>query len=184
MTLDTLKERLPDHAKDLRLNLSAIGGAGELSPRLAWGTALACAVASRNPDVVAAVAASAAPHLDEPSSRAARAAASVMSMNNVYYRFTHFMDGTDYSKMPARLRMHIIGNPGVDKLDFELWCLAVSAINGCESCVRSHEQVVRDRGATASMVQDAVRIASIIHALAVTLEGEAAYAAAAPAHAA
>ncbi len=177
-TLSSLKERLPEHARDLKLNLSAIGAPGELSPRLAWGTALAAAMASRHPDVIAAIAHGGAPHLDEAASKAARAAASLMAMNNVYYRFTHFMEGTDYARMPARLRMQVIGNPGVDKLDFELWCLAVSAINGCQTCVTSHEKVVRDKGATAAMIQDAVRIASIVQALAVTLDGEAAFAAA------
>jgi alkyl hydroperoxide reductase subunit D len=170
VSLGQLKERLPEWAKDLRLNLSIIGGAGELSPRLAWGTALASAIATKHREVVAAVAADAAPHLDEAAARAARAAASIMGMNNVYYRFTHFMKGHgEYDRMPAKLRMHTIGNPGVDKLDFELWCLAASAIGGCESCVVSHEQAVRERGATPGMVQDAVRIASVVNALAVTL---------------
>src|SRR5687768_731862 len=126
MTLQTLKDRLPEHAKDLRLNLSVIGGAGELSPRLAWGTALATAFATRQPEVIAAIAADAAPHLDAAASKAARTAASLMAMNNVYYRATHFLAGSgDYGKMPARLRMQAIASPGVDKLDFELWCLAV-----------------------------------------------------------
>jgi len=169
-SLDTLKEQLPEYARDLRLNLGLIGGAGELTPRLAWGTALASAIATRNPQVVAAVAGAAAPHLDDASARGARLAASMMGMNNVYYRFTHFMRGHgEYDKMPARLRMHGIGNPGVDKLDFELWCLAASAIGGCESCVVSHEHAVRERGATPGMVQDAVRIAAVVNALAVTV---------------
>ena len=179
MSLAQIKDRLPDYARDLKLNLSAIGGASELSPRQMWGTALASALASRNADLIAAVAADAAPHLDEVAQRAAKAAAAVMGMNNIYYRFTHFMgEGTDYGKMPARLRMQVIGNPGVDHVDFELWCLAVSAINGCEMCVRSHEKVVRDKGASQAMVQDAARIAAILHAVAAVLDGEAALAAA------
>jgi len=177
MTLQTLKDRLPEHARDLKLNLTVLGTPGELTPRLAWGAALACAIASRNPDVMRAIAAEAAPHLDEAAQRAARAAASVMAMNNVYYRTMHFLaDHGDYQKMPARLRMQVIGNPGVDKLDFELWCLAVSAIAGCHVCVTSHEKVVREKGATAGMVQDAVRIAAVVQALAVTLDGEGALA--------
>ncbi len=167
--LDALKARLPEHARDLRLNLAAIGGAGELSPRQAWGVALTAAVTARNPEALAAIAADAAPHLDAAADAAARTAASLMAMNNVYYRFTHAVGG-DYERMPARLRMQAIGNPGVDRLDFELWCLAASAINGCQVCMTSHERAVRERGATASMVQDAIRIAAIVHALAVTLE--------------
>jgi alkyl hydroperoxide reductase subunit D len=175
MTLQTLKDRLPEHAKDLKLNLGVLANPGELTPRLTWGTALATAIATRNADVIRAIAAEAAPHLDEATQRAARAAASVMAMNNVYYRAMHFLaDHGDYQKMPARLRMQVIGNPGVDKLDFELWCLAVSAIHGCEVCVRSHERVVREKGASPGMVQDAIRIAAVVHALAVTLDGDAA----------
>jgi alkyl hydroperoxide reductase subunit D len=175
MSLAQLKETLPDYARDLKLNLSAIGGASELSPRQMWGAALASALASRNAALIAAVAADAAPHLDEAALRAAKAAAAIMGMNNVYYRFVHFMGDTgDYGKLPARLRMQVIGNPGVDHLDFELWSLAVSAIKGCESCVRSHEKVVRDKGASAAMVQDAIRIASILHGVATVLDAEAA----------
>jgi alkyl hydroperoxide reductase subunit D len=96
-----------------------------------------------------------------------------MAMNNVYYRFVHFMggDASVYKTMPARLRMQAIGNPGVDHADFELWCLAASAITGCETCVRSHEQVVTQKGLTAAHVHEAVRIAAIVHALAATLDG-------------
>jgi len=176
MSLAQLKDTLPDYARDLKLNLSAIGGPSELSPKQMWGTALASAIASRNQALIAAVAADAAPHLDEATTRAAKAAAAIMGMNNVYYRFVHFMDGTDYGKMPARLRMQVIGNPGVDHVDFELWSLAASAVKGCESCVRSHEKVVRDKGASAAMVQDTIRIAAILHGVATVLDAEAALA--------
>jgi alkyl hydroperoxide reductase subunit D len=169
MTLDELRDGLPEWAKDTRLNLAIVAGGTSLEPRLAWGTALAAAAASRDPDVLAAVTASSAPHLGDADRRAALAAASVMAMNNVYYRFRHFMgEGSTYSTLPARLRMQVIGNPGIDHRDFELWCLAVSAINGCETCVRAHERVVLDKGGTAEMVHDAVRIAAVIHAAAVT----------------
>ena len=175
--LDALKARLPEHLRDLRLNLAIVTGASNLSPRQHWGTALASAYAARNPDVVRALAAAAAPHLDEPARKAAEAAASVMAMNNVYYRFLHHLgEGNAYQALPARLRMQAIGNPGVDHLDFELWCLAVSAINGCGACVAAHEQVVRGKAATAPMVQDAVRIAAVVHALAAALDGVAALA--------
>jgi alkyl hydroperoxide reductase subunit D len=172
MSLAAIKDRLPDYARDLKLNLAAIGAPGELSPAQAWGTALAAAVASRNPALLAAITADAAPHLDAAGARAARGAAAIMGMNNIYYRFTHFVDDSDYAKLPARLRMQLLGNPGVPALDFELWCLAVSAINGCAACVRSHDQVVRQKGATTGMVQDAVRIAAIVHAVAVVLDAE------------
>ena len=177
MSIDQLKDRLPEHAKDLRINLGVIAGSTALTPQQAWGTALAAATTARNPDVAAAIAADAITHLSPEAVNAARGAASIMGMNNVYYRFLHMMeDGGEYAQMPARLRMQIIGRPGVDHLDFELWCLASSAITGCEACVRSHEKVVRDKGGTKEQVQDAVRIAAVVHAVALTLDT------AAPAH--
>jgi alkyl hydroperoxide reductase subunit D len=94
-----------------------------------------------------------------------------MGMNNIYYRFTHMVHG-DYSKMPAKLRMNVMAKPGVEKVDFELWSLAVSAVNGCGMCMESHEKVVREHGVTAEQVQAAVRIAAVVHAVASVLDGE------------
>lgn len=170
MSIDHLKDRIPDYAKDLRINLGVIAGSTALTPQQAWGTALAAAVMARSPEVVAAVAAEAATHLSPEAQHAARGAASIMGMNTIYYRFTHMMgDEAEYKGMPARLRMQIIGKPGVDQLDFELWSLACSAIAGCETCLRSHEKVVRAKGGTKEVVQDAVRIAAVIHAVSLTL---------------
>jgi alkyl hydroperoxide reductase subunit D len=169
MSIDSLKERLPDHARDLRVNLGAITSSTSLKPQQAWGTALAAAVASRNAEVVAAIAADAP--LSAEAAAAARGAAAIMAMNNIYYRVQHMMgDGSAYAQFPARLRMQILGRPGVDHVDFELWCLAASVITGCENSVRGHENTVRERGGTEEQVQDAVRIAAVIHAVALTLD--------------
>jgi lipoyl-dependent peroxiredoxin subunit D len=168
--LDELKERLPDYARDLRINLGVIGSSTALSPQQAWTIALTSAATTRNRDLIAAVEADAAAQLDAKALDAARGAAAIMGMNNVYYRFVHFMgDGSEYGHMPARLRMQVIGNPGIDKLDFELACLAASAITGCEACVRSHEKAVRERSGTKEQVQDAVRIAAVLNGVAVAL---------------
>lgn len=169
-SIDQLKNRIPDHAKDLRINLGVIAASTALTPQQAWGTAVAAAVTSRSPEVLAAVLGDAGPHLSPEAQTAAKSAAAIMGMNNVYYRFTHMVgEAAEYGSMPARLRMQVIGKPGVEHLDFELWCLASSAITGCESCVRSHEKVVRERGGTKEAVQDAVRIAAVVHAVALTL---------------
>jgi alkyl hydroperoxide reductase subunit D len=169
MSIDRLKDRLPEHARDLRINLGAITSSTTLKPQQAWGTALSAAVASRNSEVVDAIAADAT--LSPEAASAARGAASIMAMNNIYYRFQHMMGGgSAYADLPARLRMQIIGRPGVDSVDFELWCLAASVITGCENSVRNHENMVRERGGTAEQVQDAVRIAAVIHAVALTLD--------------
>jgi len=170
MSLDALKDRIPDYAKDLRINLGVITSSTALTPQQAWGTAIASAVTARSPEVLAAIVADATAHLSAEAITAAKGAAAIMGMNNVYYRFTHFMGSeAEYAAMPARLRMQIIGKPGVDHADFELWCLASSAITGCEQCVRSHERVVREKGGSKEAVQDAVRIASVVQAVALTL---------------
>lgn len=93
-----------------------------------------------------------------------------MGMNNIYYRFLHLVEDAEYQSMPARLRMNVIGNPGIDKLDFELLSLAVSAVNGCGLCIISHERKLRDHGVTRETIQSAVRIAAVIHAVAGVLE--------------
>lgn len=168
--LDSIREVLPDWARDLRVNLGMIGAPGELSPREAWGTALAAAAATGHPELCAAIRRAGAADLDDAHVHAALAAASVMAMNTVYYRFRHVM-GPDapYRQMPARLRMQAIGNPGIEPRVFELWCLAVSAQHGCEACTRAHEAAVRERGGTAGQVHDAVRIAAVVAAAAVSL---------------
>ena len=172
MSLERLKLQLPDHARDLKINLGVIGNAAPLSPQQTWGTAVAAAVTSRNPEVVAAIDEAAAAHLSSEAMAAARGAASIMAMTNIYYRFVHMMgEASEYPEMPARLRMQILGKPGVDALDFELWCLAASAITGCEMCVRAHEKSVRDQRGTAEQVHEAVRIAAVVHAVALTLDG-------------
>ena len=172
MSIEALKERLPEYAKDLKLNLSSLAAEPALNEQQRAGTFIACALASRHAATTKAIFAEFAPKLSPEALTAARAAAAIMGMNNVYYRFTHLASAPDYKTIPARLRMNVIGRPGVDKTDFELWCLAVSAINGCGACIDSHEKVVRAGGMTAEQVQAAVRIASVVHAVASVLDGE------------
>ena len=178
MSLDALKERLPEYAKDLKLNLSTLAAEPSLNEQQRAGTFIACALASRHAATTKALFAEFAPKLSPEALTAARAASAIMAMNNVYYRFTHLASAPDYKTMPAKLRMNVIGKPGVDRGDFELWCLAVSAINGCGACIDSHEKVLRNAGMTAEQVQAAVRIASVVHAVAAVLDGEEAVASA------
>jgi alkyl hydroperoxide reductase subunit D len=93
-----------------------------------------------------------------------------MAMNNVYYRFRHLVGKPSYGEKPARLRMNRLVKPAGSKTDFELYCLAVSAINGCGTCMESHEKVVTAAGLSEDQVHDAVRIAATINAAAVALE--------------
>jgi alkyl hydroperoxide reductase subunit D len=167
MGLETLKNLLPEFAKDQKLNLGSVLSAPELTPVQAWGTALACAVASRNATVLAHITEEAQTHLSPELLDASRGAATIMGMNNVYYRYNHMLQeagDTEYASMPARLRMQIIAKNAAEKLDFELWCLAVSAINGCSACVVSHEKVCRDKGASRATIHAAVKIAAVVKA--------------------
>ncbi len=172
MSIEALKENLPDYAKDLKLNLSTLAAEPSLNEQQRAGTFIACALASRHEATTKAIFAEFAGKLSPEALSAARAAFAIMSMNNIYYRFTHLASSLDYRTMPAKLRMNVIGKPGVDKVDFELWCLAVSAINGCGMCIDSHEKVLRNAGITAEQVQASVRIASVVHAVAAVLDGE------------
>ena len=174
MSLDALKSHLPDYAKDLKLNLSSLAMESVLTEQQRAGTFIACAPAARNGETTEAILGEFAGKLSPEALDAARAAASIMAMNNIYYRFTHLSSSPDYRQMPARLRMNVIGKPGVDKADFELWSLAVSAINGCGMCIDAHEKVLRDAGISAEQIQAAVRIAAVVHAVAATLDGVAA----------
>jgi alkyl hydroperoxide reductase subunit D len=172
-TLDAVREQIPDYARDLKLNLGSVltpTGAPGLSERQIWSVALASAIASRNNAFTRAIEAAAGGSLDAAHLQAARAAAAIMGMNNVYYRFLHLVEDAEYQGLPARLRMNVIGNPGIDKLDFELLSLAVSAINGCGLCITSHEKKLRAHGITREQIQSAVRIAAVVHAVAGVLE--------------
>jgi alkyl hydroperoxide reductase subunit D len=175
MTLDTLKESLPDYARDLKLNLGSVlsaQGAPGLTETQVWSVALATAIAARNVEFARSIETLAHDKLDRAHLNAARAAAAIMGMNNVYYRFLHLVDDREYQTLPARLRMNVIGNPGIAQDDFELLSLAVSAVNGCGLCITAHERKLREHGVSREAIQSAVRIASTIHAVAGTLEFE------------
>ena len=177
MTLDAIRDSLPDYARDLKLNLGAVlapTGAPGLNEKQIWGVAVASAIASRNVGFARQIETLAAEKLDEAYLTAARAAAAVMGMNNIYYRFLHLVEDAEYAQMPARLRMNVIGNPGIDKLDFELLSLAVSAVNGCGMCIVAHEKQLRKHEVSREAIQSAVRIAATVHAVAGVLEHSAA----------
>jgi lipoyl-dependent peroxiredoxin subunit D len=176
MALDVLKDALPAYAKDTKLNLSSVITTSKLPEQQLWGTVVATAMAARSPMVIRELVEEAKGHLTDEAMTAAKAAASIMAMNNVYYRTMHLIGDEEYGNLPARLRMQIIANPGVDKNDFELWCLAVSAVNGCGRCLESHEKVLHNAGLSREPIQEAIRIAAVVHATAATLDGEAALA--------
>lgn len=173
MNFDELMGRVPAYAKDLKLNFStAVRQQSELTTQQLWGTVLACAMAARNPEITHAALQEGAEKLSQAALEAASSAAAIMGMNNVFYRFSHLTKNERYATMSARLRMNAIRSHGIEQVDFELWCVAVSAINGCAACVDSHERVLREKGLSEEVVLAAVRVASVIHGLACVFDAE------------
>lgn len=168
--VEALRATFPDLAKDIKLNLQSVLQPGALTPAQRWGVAIASAVAARNIRLRDALIADSPAEVGPELVDDALAAAALMAMNNVYYRFRHLVGKPSYSQMPARLRMQRIVKPLTNRTDFELFCLAVSAINGCETCIRSHEEVVLKGGLTEEQVHDAIRLASTINAAALAIE--------------
>lgn len=175
-SITELKDSLPDYAKDIKLNLSTLSGEETLNQQQLWGCFLSCALATRQKEVIEAVSADAASHLSVEAQNAAFAAASIMAMNNVYYRSVHLMSNKEYQSLPAKLRMNVIGNPGVDKIDFELWSFAVSAISGCGMCLDAHESQLQKAGLSTAQIQCALRIAATVNAAATAKEAAQYYA--------
>ena len=173
MTIDELLESVPAYAKDLKLNYSTLVKQNpELSEQRLWGTVVASAVATRNDELTSAAIEEAMQHLSAQALEAAKTAAALMGMNNIYYRFLHLASNEKYRTMPARLRMNGMRTHGIEPLDFELWALAVSAINGCGACVDSHEKVLKEKGVSEETILAAVRIASILHALGAVFDAQ------------
>lgn len=174
MSLDALRDSLPAYAKDLSLNLSSLANETVLNDQQKWGAFVASAYAVGTPAVVKAVeAAATAAGLSEEAKTGAKAAAAIMGMNNVYYRALHLMKNQEYRTLPAKLRMNIIANPGVEKTDFELWCTAVSAVNGCGMCLDAHEEELKKRNVPNVNIQAALRIAAVVNAVSRVVAAEA-----------
>lgn len=165
MSIDSLKEALPEYAKDLKLNLGSISRTTVLDEEQLWGTLLAGAAATRNTQVLAEIGAEAADYLSAEAYQAALGAASIMAMNNVFYRGRGFLNGA-YDDLRAGLRMNIIANPGVAKANFELWCFAVSSINGCPDCVAAHEHTLRAADVSRETILEALKAAAIVSGVA------------------
>ncbi|MGH9082999.1 MAG: carboxymuconolactone decarboxylase family protein [Acidimicrobiales bacterium] len=177
MGLDAVREALPGYAKDLKLNLASLPTGSLLSEQQLWGAVVAAAIASPASTATAELTAEGRMHLSPVAYDGAKAAAAVMAMNNVYYRSKHLLaqaGATAYDALPARLRMQVIASSaGVEKADFELWCLVVSAVNGCGACLAAHERGLRGLGVTAEQVHDGLRVAAVVHGACATLAAEA-----------
>lgn len=170
--LETLMVKIPEYAKDIKLNLSSVlkeNPESSLKINQIYSIALACAYAAKNNSLVIAVLNETKQVISETETNAAKAAAALMAMNNIYYRFVHLVSDHDYSKMPAGLRMGVIANSGVDKKDFELYSLAISAINGCGLCIDSHVKHLEHSQVSKVTIQHTIRIAAVTNAVAQSL---------------
>lgn len=173
MNISQITHAIPNYAADIRLNLESVlqqSGAPGLNLNQIWLIALAAAHASRNLVFTRWMETIAAEQLDAAHICAARAAAAIMAMNNTYYRFVDRVENPAYANIPVRLRMNVMANPGIDRLDFELAALAVSAVIGCGLCLASHEKALSKQNVAREATHSAARIAAVVHATAVVLE--------------
>lgn len=166
MSIEALRDQLPAYARDIGTNLTVLARERLLSDQAKWGCFVASACAVGEPETLRAIMAAAREAgLSEPALSAAKTAAAIMAMNNVYFRALHLMEAPDYKALPSRLRSNRLAHhPGVETVDYELWCVAVSAINACGACLDAHEAELRSRGVQPLQVQAALRIAAVVHA--------------------
>ena len=171
-TIDSIRDAIPDALKDIRINLGNVltpEGAAGLTQTQINTIAYACALATKHTSLIAATRSALQAHAESEADaliHAATVAAGLMAMNNIYYRFAHLSEHDGIKKMPAKLRMQGLASHGIDKLHFELLCLAVSAINGCGMCISSHIHELEKHGASLDAIQSSARIAATIQATA------------------
>ncbi len=173
MSLQTLKDLVKDYARDIRLNLDSVlsaEGAPGLNDTQIYGTFLASAYATKSEKLKELAESIVTGRLSDQEVEGIKAAVTIMGMNNIYYRYLHLLEGQEeLKKLPAKLRMTIIGKPGIEKINFELYSLAVSAITGCGMCINAHVHEVKKGGVEELGIQSAIRIASVTNATAQAL---------------
>ena len=172
MSLEQIKEQLPEFAKDIRLNISNLFGnilQSGLTELQFYGVALAVGYSLKNPELTAALEEQVPQELKSRIDLAAKTAATLMAMNNIYYRFIHLAEDAELSKMPANLSMNGLRAHEIEQVDFELLSLAVSAVNGCGLCITSHLKQLVDHGVSKMAIQTAIRLAATLGATAQAL---------------
>ncbi|HEX4510530.1 MAG TPA: carboxymuconolactone decarboxylase family protein [Burkholderiaceae bacterium] len=167
--LNTIKQRIPETAKDIRLNFDSVIARSSLSADDALGCALAAAVAAKSPVLVAAFKA----NMPAPIAQGALVAAGLMAMNNVWYPFVEMAEDEDLKTQRAELRMNAYATSGgVEKKQFEAYALAASIVGKCHFCVKSHYALLQKEGLTTTQLRDIGRIAAVVSAAATVLAAE------------
>ena len=161
--VDALRDKMPEPAKDLRLNLQNALKPEKLSEQQAWGVALTSAYFLKDAALRDALLADAREAgVSDETIDDAQAAAALMGMNTVYYRFRHLIGNEKYSQMRAGLRMQRMMSPATSKADFELFSMACAVLAGCQMCMKAHEASITKAGLSEEHVHEAAKIASII----------------------
>ena len=174
MSLKQLIDALPGYAGDQKQNLATLAAETILSEQQKWGCFLACAYAVGELVVIKALEQETDVRLSVEALIAVKSAAAIMAMNTIYYRAINLLQNHDYRAEPVKLAMTALANPGVDKIDFEFWAFAVSAVLGCGACLNTHEIELHKRGVSLVRIQAAIRIAAVVNAVSAVQRAEAA----------
>ena len=169
MSIETIVNLIPDYAKDLKQNLNSVLLQPELTETQIWGVAYASALATKNQKLIEHIAALAEQKLSKEALDAAKLAAALMAMNNIFYKFPTLVGKEQYFKIPANLKMTGLRSHGHNQHDFELYALAVSVINSCVYCIQVHEKKLIQGGISEEQIIASVRIAAVIHGVASVL---------------
>ncbi|MEM9418501.1 MAG: carboxymuconolactone decarboxylase family protein [Planctomycetota bacterium] len=164
--INEIRSALPAAAKDIKLNIQSVLNPDKLDAQQTWGVALTSAFFLKDAELTDAVLADAkAAGLSDEMIDDAKAAAAIMAMNTVYYRFRHMVANDAYANLPARLRMNRMAQPVTDKTTFELFSMACAALAGCEMCINAHEEALKKQGLGEDAIHDCIRIAATVNAL-------------------
>ena len=166
---DTISN-FPDYAKDIKLNYSKIINEAILENSMLYSVILISSITTKCKVLIDAAYEESKSHISEEMIEDVKGAFAIMSMNAIYYRFTHLATENSYSSMPANLRMQYMGKHKVSKSNFEMLCLAVAILMGCGKCINAHEAVLRENNVENIRIQTVARIASIMNSIANILE--------------
>ena len=166
MNIKELINTFPEYAKDIKLNYSKILNEDILNKKQLYGIILISSFTTQLNSLKDAALKETKEFIDEELMEDVYGAYSIMSMNAIYYRFTHLSAENDYFTMPANLRMQYLSKFKIGKSDFEMLCLAVAIIIGCGKCINAHENILRENNISKLHIQTVARIASIVNSIA------------------
>ncbi len=167
MSINSLLKRIPEYAQDIKQNLSAIFSAPlqGLTQEQLCGIALAACYSIKHEHLLNNIRAEAKIYLEDNHFEAAKSAAIIMSMNNIYYAFTQAVENEEIKQLPSALQMDVINNSGIDQTDFEMYMLGVSILNSCDYCINVHTRKLLKKGIELAAINNIGRIVSVLKAV-------------------